>query len=156
MHNTKTIYRITTYLIEKDFYDHWFLKDIANYIDEDIDRNIYLKNFKEWLENNEIGKFNSKNNSFVIIGQERENYFNSKFNKFKESLRKLNKINLYDFSTGLNDIEEEMTTLNKAFSKEYKTYILSDYRDNIIIFDDFIRHAEVEISYYISGNLDYN
>lgn len=159
MHNT--IYEITTYpkkendfLSQGDFYDHWFMKNVANRLDDNIDRNVYLNLFKDLLKNNNTGKFNLKNNSFAIIEQGKENYFNSKFEQFKESIKKLNKISLYDFSTSGNDIQTEMYTLNNSFSEEYKIYISSDDGD-IITFDKFIRDAEIGKNYYIGGILNY-
>lgn len=158
----KIIYEITTYpkkendfLSISDFYDHWFMNSIADHLDDNIDRNIYLNLFKKWLENKKIGKFNSKNNSFVIIEQGKENYFNSKFKQFKEEIGKLNRMNFSDFSTGSNDIEKSIDTLNSLFSEEYENYVSLDDKD-INTSDNFIRYAEVGKNYYIGGILKYH
>lgn len=158
----KIIYEITTYpkkendfLSIRDFYEHWFMNSIADRLDDTIDRNIYLNLFKKWLENKKIGKFNSKNNSFVIIEQGKENYFNSKFKQFKDEIAKLNRMNFSDFSTGSNNIEKSIDTLNSLFSEEYKNYVSLDDK-GISTFDNFIRYAEVGKNYYIGGILKYH
>lgn len=131
------------------------MNSIADHLDDNIDRNIYLNLFKKWLENKKIGKFNSKNNSFVIIEQGKENYFNSKFKQFKEEIGKLNRMNFSDFSTGSNDIEKSIDTLNSLFSEEYENYVSLDDKD-INTSDNFIRYAEVGKNYYIGGILKYH
>lgn len=138
------------YITESDYWDHWFMYSIADYVNENCFRDEDLK----WLEDcyDEKGiKFGVDNNGEYLIIESKEEYFKNAFKRFQELLDKVKGYNINGFINGIN----EMWELKNAYEEKYGFYVQTD--DNgLITLDEFIRVYEENQKYYIGGTIDYH
>ena len=156
------IYQITTapitpeeYLTDNDFYEHWFIGSIADYVDDDINREYELSCFRESLEESKVAVFSS-DDSFTILPDGKEAYFNGAYRSFMEVIKKATAVSLAEFSgTCDNDCASLTYKIKSSFCEEFGPYVSSDEFDTIPL-DEFIRDAVPGERYYIGGILDYH
>lgn len=137
------------YITESDYYEHWFTREIADYVNECTDRHSDI----EWLAAcyKEKGiSFDSDENGEYFIVTSREKYFEDKFNKFKEAISKVEKCSLEDFSKGLLN----MWFVKDAYEEKFAFYVDAD--GEVMTFDSFVRGCAVNEKYYIGGTMDYH
>lgn len=147
------IYQISTepihkddYITESDFYDHWFLNSIADYVNHDTDREQDI----EWLKDCAKGYVvDSDEHGYYIMVTNKEEYFKRSFDEFKAALDKIKDCTIEDFVKGIG----EMWTIDKAYEDKFGFYF---YTDDPITFDDFVRHAELNKKFYIGATIDYH
>ena len=140
------------YTCESYYYDHWFLHQIADYVDEDCDRDDSI----EWLDScakgYEICQDNNGNYRIIVVNK--EEYFASAYEVFVEELKKLGTPTIEQFSTGL-----DLYRLKNAYDDKFGFYI-DVYDQNgghdIMTMNDFIRVCNVGTVYYIGGVIDYH
>lgn len=135
------------YIGESDYWDHWFLNSVADYVSEDCDRNEDI----EWLRDCVEGiTFGCDDNGEYFIINSREEYFRRSFEKFKTTLDKIKNCDLEDFSKGIH----EMWALKDAYNKKFGFYVDAD--GELMSFDSFVRLCATEEKYYIGNSLDYH
>lgn len=157
-----TIYQIMSapvleddYISECDFYDHWFTKSIADYISEDVNRDVLIASFREWLEKLGSCKFNEENASFTLYAGFHESYFKHKYEKFKKEIASFEKITFQEFCYDHARIGSLLYNIKSAFSASFEDYVSSDEFEPVTM-DEFIRTAEIGTPYFIGGVLDYH
>lgn len=136
------------YATEADYnYEHWFCREIADYVVASDDRKADI----EWLKNSTKGLIFDEDkygNYFVV--KSKEDYFESKFESFKSILDKIKKCTIEDFANGIFD----MYSLNKTYDYKFGFYIDAD--GEVITFDSFVRNCTTNEKYYIGSSLDYH
>ena len=135
------------YITASDYYEHWFIKEVADYVIKSYNRNddiAWLKNATSGLEfgNDEYGNF--------LIIKSKEEYFEESFKGFNEALYRLKGITLKDFTKGTADFY----LLKHAYEDKFGFY--ADVDGEVMSFDGFIRQCLKEEKYYIGGTLDYH
>lgn len=147
------IYQISTepihkddYIGECDFYDHWFLNSIADYVNDDTDRDEDIKWLKECAKGYVVDS--DEHGPYIMITN-KEDYFKGAFEKFKGALDKIKDCTIEDFSKGIH----EMWTLKDAYEDKFGFYV---YTDDPITFNDFVRRAELNQKLYIGATIDYH
>jgi len=149
---SNSLIRLGDYIDEMSFIEHWFTNEIAEKVvkvnDPDDERRMLL----ELFEQKKIA-VSSDDRSFTILPNGKENYFKDAFQKFCNTLQKIEGGNLSDFANG-KIIADLMYQLNKSFCDKFGAYVALDCRE-IIPFDEFIRSADCNSRYYIGAVLQY-
>lgn len=135
------------YIRESDYWDHWFLNEVADYVDDDCDAYDDVK----WLQDCVKGiTFGGDENGTYLVVVSREEYFRRSFEKFKITLDKIKDCTLEDFSKGFH----EMWQLKDSYEEKFGFYVDAD--GELMSFDRFVRLCTTEEKYYIGGTLDYH
>ena len=136
------------YATEADYnYEHWFCREIADYVVASDDRNADI----EWLKNSTKGLiFDEDKYGNYFIVKSKEDYFESKFESFKSILDKIKKCTIEDFANGIFDIY----SLNKAYDYKFGFYVDAD--GEVMTFDSFVRNCAINDKYYIGSSLNYH
>lgn len=142
------------YISECNFYDHWFTKSIADYVSDDVNRDVLIASFRKWLENFGSCKFDEKSASLTLYAGFHESYFKYKYKRFKKEIASFEKITLQEFCHDHYRIDSLLSNLQSAFSESFEDYVSSDEFEPITM-DEFLRTAEIGTPYFIGGVLDY-
>ena len=135
------------YIVEAEYWDHWFTREIADYVNGDTDRDSDV----EWLKGCCNGLvFGKDNNGEYFVVENKEMYFKNKFDRFMEALNKIKDCTLEDFAKGFYD----MWTLKDAYEDKFGFYVNVD--GDTMNFDDFMRGCAKGEKYYIGGTIDYH
>lgn len=128
-------------------YDHWFFHSIADYVSDDCYRNEDI----QWLQDcvNGITFGNDDNGEYFII-ENKEEYFESAFKKFKELLDSLKDCTIKDFTTEI----QEFWIMKNVYEDKFGFYV--DIDDELMTFDHFIRVFSEKDKFYIGGTVDYH
>ena len=136
------------YIIESDYYDHWFTNEIADYVNGDTDR----ENDIEWLKGyNSSMSFGEDDGGEYFIIKDKEKYFEGSFNRFIDVLNKIKDCTLNDFSTGLGG---DMWALKDAYEDKFGFYVNAD--GETMSLDSFVRRCATGEKYYIGSTIDYH
>ena len=136
------------YVTEADYnYEHWFCREIADYVVESDDRNADI----EWLKSCAKGLiFDKDNYGDYFVVKNKEDYFESKFKTFQTSLDKIKECTIEDFSNGILG----MWSLRNAYEEKFGFYVDAD--GEVLTFDSFVRSCATNEKYYIGNILDYH
>ena len=134
-------------------YDHWFFHSVADYVADDDNR----ANSIEWLKES-LTEGNPHiewcDDSFILRDGFLIKSFSSRFECFKQQLSQLSEEStLEKFAHG--GISQKMYNLSSFEEEEFGFYIY-DELGSIQTLDSFIRHAELDVHYYIGGTVDYH
>ena len=135
------------YLSESDYWEHWFLNSVADYVVDSDDRNEDI----EWLKDCAQGYIvdHDENGEYFVITSKVE-YFENAFKNFTELLDKIKNYTIENFVAGIH----EMWGLKNAYEEKFGFYV--DMRGELMSFDSFVRHCTEGEKYYIGGTLDYH
>ena len=137
------------YIEESNYWDHWFLNEVADYVVDSRDRNYDIDWLKSCYESKGIEFGADKNGKYFIVKNKR-NYFADKFEAYTEVLDKLQHYTLDDFINGIHD----MWSLKNYYEEKFGFYV--DVDGELLSFDGFIRYCTTDIKYYIGGTIDYH
>jgi hypothetical protein len=137
------------YITESDYWDHWFTREIADYVNECTNRDSDIKWLSDCYEDKGV-TFDSDENGKYFIVTSREEYFADKFIKFKGFLANVAECSLEEFSKGLRD----MWFVKDAYEERFAFYVDAD--GEVMTFDSFVRGCAVNEKYYIGGTMDYH
>ena len=154
------IFQITTeyvqkeeYISESDFWEHWFVGNIADYVSDDVDRAEEILNLRQYFESMKVAEF-SEDNSFKLLTDGKVKYFKTEFKRFSESVKKAADVNLEEFASGAK-CEDLVFNIKSSYCDKFGWYVSSEEFGTIPM-DEFIRSAEPGKRYYIGGVLDYH
>ena len=135
------------YITESDYWEHWFTREIADYVDEDTNRNDDI----EWMKSccNEFIFDKDDRGEYFIIA-DKEAYFADKFKMFSEAVDKIKDYTLSDFTHGIM----EMWTLRHAYEDRFGFYV--DVDGELMSLDSFVRNCAKDAKYYIGNTIDYH
>lgn len=141
------------YISEGDFYEHWFLDTIADYVSDACIREEDI----EWLKKRARGyRIASDDNGIFLEVYSKEEYFEFAYQRFYQLIKKIERCTLAEFANGIDGMFE----LKDAYDDRFSFYVYSDDEDddggNLDTFDSFIRGAEIGVKYYIGGTVDYH
>ncbi|KHO63162.1 hypothetical protein THYS13_12740 [Thermoanaerobacter sp. YS13] len=132
---------------EEDFYDD-FVGIIADYVSDDIDRDVEIQYFIKELEKYGV-KYNAKEQSIIFLNGFKEKYFKERFFKLKEAVQKLT---FENFIKDAPDVWE----IKNLIDEKYETYIYSN-ESSWMTLNEFVRYNLKEgQKYYIGAVLDYH
>lgn len=134
------------YIEESNYWDHWFLNRVADYVVDSDDRNEDI----EWLScvrGITVGK--DENGEYCVVDS-KEEYFKMTFEVFKTTLDVIKDCTLEEFAKGIS----EMWKLQNAYEDEFGFYV--DVNGDLMPFDSFVRRCTTGEKYYIGGTLDYH
>lgn len=135
----------TNYISEDDLPEYFF-NEIADYAHESQNSR---KDDIIWFTESTCNIFKYINDNKIKLTQ-KENYFSSRYEYFKETLKALNDITLEDFKRNINLYELKMSA-----DDDYGFYIFDD--NGLHTMDDWIRNNSTENTiYYIGTILDYH
>lgn len=137
------------YIEESNYWDHWFLNSVADYVSEHCDRNEDIQWLKDCYTTKGI-EFGADDNGEYFIVKSKQAYFEYSFNKFMEIIDKIKNYTLDDFVQGFF----EMYLLKDAYEEKFGFYVDAD--GELINFDSFVRLCATEEKYYIGGTIDYH
>ncbi|HHW57980.1 MAG TPA: hypothetical protein GXX15_10030 [Clostridia bacterium] len=133
---------------EEDFYDD-FVKVIADYVNEDIDRDAEIRYFVEYLKKYKEIMYDPQEYSIIFPKGFREEYFSERFFNLKKFVQELT---LEEFSTD----STKVWILKNLINEKYGIYIYSR-QSSWITFDEFVRcNLKEGQKYYIGTVLDYH
>ena len=157
MHNR--IYQLTPepvnadqYITESDFYDHWFVGSIADYVSDNCNKKADI----ERLGNRKGYRVASDEFGAYLEVYSKEEYFAAAFARFSDALESIKNCTLSDFARGL-----DMWHLKDSYEEKFGDYVYasddaSDDDDSLMTFDAFVRNAAEGQKYYIGGTVDYH
>ena len=135
------------YITESYYWDHWFTREIADYVDDATNRDDDIK----WLMECCDGfTFNKDDKGEYFIVEDKEVYFKKNFERFMQTIDKIKDYTLEDFSKGFF----EMWELKDAYEDKFGFYVDAD--GEVMNFDSFVRGCAKDAKYYIGGTLDYH
>ena len=145
---------IDDYIEESKYYDHWFLNSVADYVDDDTNRD----DDNEWLEDCYKNKglyFGRDNSGEYFIVEDKTKFFEAKFEKFQQEIKELSEKTLDDFMGGESNMS--LYRLNSLYDDDLGFYIDDEGEyHGVTTFDRFMRHATVGTKYYIGATIDYH
>lgn len=129
----------------------WFIGQVADYVDEDTDRNEDIEWFLGCME--ECNRFFTINRtgieveSITFLPNFKRMYFFERFNKLQQTV---DEMNLDDFIDSI-----VVYRLEQLVEKKFGFYICCE--DNLQTMDDFVRDLpDTEITYYFGTTIDYH
>lgn len=153
------IFQITTksvpednYISEVDFGDHWFVGAVADYVNNDADREEEIELLRKTLEETNIAAF-KEHNSFTLLPDAKKTYFRDAYIRFVRAVGAVISTTLEEFMA--KEISDKMFAINQSFSDKFGNYVSSD-EFGTITFDNFMRKAEIGTRYYIGGVVNYH
>jgi len=157
------IFQISTEPIEKEdyieestFYDTTFVGEVADYVNENTDRNDDIEWLKCCYEN--VEGIIIDNGTITIT--DKKKYFEKKFEKFKEQLNKLEtETTLEAFAKAdrtYYDFSYTLWELKCAAEGDKFGFYVYDTQDGLYRFDDFVRYYDENVPYYIGATIDYH
>ena len=135
------------YIGESHYWDHWFVGEIADYVNENTDRDDDIKWLKDCCNGFIFGE--DEDGEYFIV-ESKEEYFKEKFERFMEALDKIKSCTLEDFARGFF----EMWTLKDAYEDKFGFYVDAD--GELMNLDDFVRGCAKNEKYYIGATIDYH
>ena len=149
--STKPIHR-DDYIDESNYYEHWFLGSVADYVSEDRDRADSIEWFKACYNDAGLSFGVDKDGAYFIV-EDKSKYFASKLEIFQATLKELSAITLDDFIT--EKYSMQMYRLKAAYEDKYGFYVDNDGW-GMTPLDACIRYSENGTKYYIGATLDYH
>lgn len=142
------------YISEYEYHDHWFTREIADYVDGDTDRADDIG----WLESCVSGiEFGVDEHGEFLIIKSREMYFDRLFTLFAAHLEEVNqKCTLKDFTDGIREMWNLENTYNDKFGFYVELTTDTDRYTDLVTFDNFIRTSKDGEKYYIGATIDYH
>lgn len=140
------------YIEESNYHDHWFTNQIADYVDGCTDRESDIG----WLKscyNNQGLSFGADDNGEYFIVEDKNRYFEPKFERFQKTLQELSAATLEDFVSDKSGLQ--MYSLKEAYDDKFGFYVDSE-ETFLVSFDEFVRCSEAGIKYYIGATIDYH
>lgn len=123
------------YICEAEYCDHWFTREIANYVSDDCDRDGDIKRLANIAKGYSVGE--DDNGEYIIITN-KEEYFSYAYVKFMEALNKIGKPTLEELRV-LSKLEERdkesFEERSHFFTKDVVVYVLNDYMEKL---EDYI------------------
>ena len=135
------------YLSESDYWEHWFLNSVADYVVDSDDRNEDIEWLKECARGYTVDC--DENGDYFVITSKVE-YFKNAFKNFTELLGKIKDYTIENFAAGMH----EMWGLQNAYEEKFGFYV--DMHGELMSFDSFVRHCTEGEKYYIGGTLDFH
>lgn len=135
------------YIEESDYWDHWFTREIADYVDDDTNREEDIKWLISCCDGLILHK-DDKGEYFIV--KNKEAYFAKKFERFTQTIDKIKDYTLKDFTEGFF----EMWGLKDAYEDKFGFYVDAD--GEVMNFDSFVRACAKDEKYYIGGTIDYH
>lgn len=91
------------YLAEGDFFEHWFIGCVADYVLNAYNRSEEIQNFRHFLVSHKAARFYEKNSiiRFTILPGGKEAYFAEKYKAFAAARDRTKEMGLQEFSSGL-------------------------------------------------------
>lgn len=144
-------YSLEEYQFDCDGKHSWFIGYIADYVDEDTNRNEDIECFFAYMEEYSrffiINRTDTEIKSITFLPEFKRMYFFERFNKLQQTI---NEMNLDDFTNSITAYR-----LSRLIKDKFDFYICS--KDNLQTIDDFIRNLpDRETTYYFGNTLDYH
>lgn len=138
------------YIDESKFYDHWFLVNIADYIQDvpSSERRSVIKNF---LDRPGL-KYNHNKDTLTII--DKRLYFEYKYDEFKKCIEEIREWSIDDFSS--NDPNFIFIKLKDMYEDKYGTYIYDTKDRCLYCLDEWIRDSDDGDVFYVGNVIDYH
>lgn len=140
------------YITEVDFWDHWFVGAVADYVSNDADREEEIELLRKTLEKTQIAAF-KEDDSFILLPNAKKTYFRDAYIRFIRAVGAVISATLEEFMA--KEISDKMFAINQSFSDKFGKYVSSD-EFGTVTFDEFMRKAEIGKRYYIGGVVDYH
>ena len=154
------IYQVSENPISQDKlsreHDYEFLVgSVADYVAEVAYKSIEYISDLEWLQSATDGLEIDTEKGTLIIKSKKE-YFEKKYDTFKEYLQRLQDVTLEEFikDKAYFEVYFEICELKSAYNDNHAFYINSD--DDCETLDSFVRFKEENKVYYIGSIMDYH
>lgn len=140
------------YIEESNYWDHWFIGSIADYVNGDTDREDDIKWLKDCYEERGISFGVDDDGEYIVI-EDKVKYFTPKFEFFQKALRELPASTIDDF-IGC-ECGYSLYNLKAAYDDEFGFYVDGD-DTSMETFDSFIRSSSNGMKFYIGATIDYH
>ena len=140
------------YIEESHYWDHWFVGSIADYVNEDTDRESDIKWLKDCYGDQGLSFGADEGGEYFII-EDKSKYFAKNFEAFQKALKELTEITIDDFVTGKYGMK--MCSLTSAYDDEIGFYVDGD-DTGMETFDNCIRSSSNGTKFYIGATIDYH
>jgi hypothetical protein len=142
------------YIEESNYYDHWFTNSVADYVDDDTNRDDDIEWLKDCYEKKGL-YFGQDDNGEYFIVEDKTKFFEANFEKFQKELKELSEKTLDDFMGGEGNMS--LYRLKSSYDDEFGFYIDDDGEyHGVATFNRFMRCATVGTKYYIGATIDYH
>lgn len=128
----------------------WFQNKV-DYIVEDNSREFFLSSLKR--EGLTVGK--DDDGDFLVV-DDKEKFFEHRYEHFKEMVKKLEEVTLKEFSEYSFQVAGDVWEVQDSYSSEFSFQFFDSFNGEIVSFNDFVRNADVGKKYYIGQTFDYH
>ena len=132
---------------ESTFYEDTFIGSIADYVDEDTNRDEDI----QWLVDcyEKYGMEYNKEEGYVVFKEDfKENYFRERFKLFKEAVDELT------FEDFAYDMRANLYKVRSLMEDRFSFYVY--FIDYWMTFDRFVRQLEKGKKYYLGATINYH
>lgn len=157
------IYEISTkpipqdeHMTDNDFdYDHWFFRDVADYVTDDENRESSI----QWLLDSLVvgnGLISIDGDSFLLHEGFHAAYWDGRYCAFIRRVEALHSITSTEFAQG--GASMMLYQAEQLHEEKFGFYVVVRDGDNdsLVTMDEFVRHAKVGVQYYVGGTIDYH
>lgn len=136
------------------YYDHWFTREIADYVD-DIDDE-YIPDELTFLGKRDGLRVDADARTITV--ESREAYFAAGYERVKKAAAVLANVSLADFAVGNSDVWSAVMEIRNGYDDRFSYYVADGGDDcGLVTMDDWIRgYAEIGKQYHIINVLDYH
>lgn len=143
---------VTFAIAEDDYADHWFTREIADYVMEDKNPEASL----EWLGKHSGLSVDATAKTVTVTSKEA--FFKDAFAMFSKAVAELSTITIEQFAYANRDVADAVYYLKQAYDDKFAFYVedCGEYA-GLITLDEWVRNVAMEgRAYYIGGSLDYH
>lgn len=140
------------YIEESNYYDHWFLNSVADYVNDSTDRADDIKWLKDCYDKDGLSFGVDENGEYFMV-EDKAKFFEPKFKRFQNALQELSTTTLDDFMNG--KCGYQLYELKAAYDDKFGFYVDGD-EFSLDTLNTFIRYAEIGKKYYIGATIDYH
>ena len=144
-------YSLEEYDFNYDSKHEWFIGQVADYVNEDTDKNEDVEWFLACMEECNrfftINRTDTEVESITFLPGFKRMYFFERFNKLQQTV---DEMNLDDFTSSIKAYR-----LRQLVEEKYGFYVCCE--NNLQSMDDFVRDLpDAETTYYFGNTIDYH
>lgn len=138
------------YIDESEFYDHWFIGSIADYVN-DVPSSDRRSVIKDVLDRPGL-KYDQNKDTLTIV--DKRSYFEYKYHEFRKCIEKLSAWSIDEFSS--RDPDYTFITLKDMYEDKFGTYLYDTNDCVMYCLDEWVRDSNDGDTIFIGNVIDYH
>ena len=138
------------YIDESEFYEHWFIGSIADYVNE-VPSSKRTSVISDFLNCPGL-RYDPEEDTLTIV--DKKSYFKSKYDRFKECIEEIRKWSIDEFSSV--DLNFTFIKLKDMYEDKYGTYLYDRDAGDMCCLDEWVRIFDNGSTVHIGNVIDYH